>query len=72
MWPTHLRVVKIGRDFLRETFTRLCRETQVVGIETLSVQEMLQNYHLARAVADQGFGSFFMLLKYNRPRPELR
>ncbi len=65
---THLRVANIRQDFLHKTSTRLCRENQAVGIETLSVAGMMANHHLARAVADQGFGRFFSLLKYKARR----
>jgi putative transposase len=60
---THRRITHIRQDFLHKLSTRLCRENQAVGIETLSVQGMLANHRLARAVADQGFGRFFSLLK---------
>jgi putative transposase len=65
---THLRVANIRQDFLHKTSTRLCRENQAIGIETLSVKEMMANHHLARAVADQGFGKFFEMLKYKADR----
>jgi len=65
---THLRVANIRRDFLHKVSTRLCRENQAIGIETLSVQGMLANHHLARAVADQGFGQFFAQLRYKAER----
>jgi len=65
---THLRVATIRQDFLHKTSTRLCRENQAVGIETLSVAGMMANHHLARAVADQGFGRFFSLLQYKARR----
>ncbi len=64
----HLRVVNLRRDFLHKTSTRLCRENQAIGIETLSVQGMLANHRLARAVADQGFGQFFAQLRYKAQR----
>ncbi|MCY0900521.1 MAG: zinc ribbon domain-containing protein [Firmicutes bacterium] len=39
-----------------------------MGIERLSVQGMLANHHLARSVADQGFGQFFRMLRYKAQR----
>jgi putative transposase len=65
---THLRVANIRQDFLHKTSTRLCRENQAIGIETLSVQGMLANHHVAPAVADQGFGQFFAPLQDKAPR----
>lgn len=37
-------------------------------IETLSVKEMLQNHHLAQAIADQGFGRSFTRPEYKAER----
>ncbi len=65
---THRRAFNIRRDFLHKSSTRLCRENQALGIETLSVEGMMHNHHLARAIADQGFGQFFTLLKYKAER----
>jgi putative transposase len=65
---THLRVAHIRQDFLPKTSTRLCRENQAVGIETLAVAGMLANHHVARAVADQGFGRCFSLITYQAQR----
>ena len=42
---THRRVVNIRSDFLHKTSTRLGRENLAIGIETLSVDGMLQNHH---------------------------
>ena len=65
---SHLRVANLRQDFLHKTSSRLCRENQAIGIETLSVEGMLKNHHLAQAIADQGFGQFFTMLKYKAHR----
>ena len=65
---THLRVANLRRDFLHKTSTRLCRENQAIGIETLSVRGMMANRRLARSIADQGFGQCFALLRYKADR----
>ncbi len=56
------------RDFLHKTSTRLGRENPAIGSETLSVEGMMQNHHLARAIADQGLRQFFTMLKYKAER----
>ncbi len=61
---SHLRVANLRQDFLHQTSSRLCRENQAIGIETLSVEGMLKNHHLAQAIADHGFGQFFTILQY--------
>ncbi|MDA8195229.1 MAG: transposase, partial [Thermaerobacter sp.] len=47
---THLRIAHLRQDFLPKTSTRLCRENQAVGIETLSVKGMMANHRLARSI----------------------
>ncbi|MCY0897877.1 MAG: transposase [Firmicutes bacterium] len=65
---SHQRVAHMRQDFLHKTSTRLCRENQAIGIETLSIQGLMQNPRLARVTADQGFGQFFEMLKYKADR----
>ncbi len=65
---SHLRVANIRQDFLHKTSNRLCRENQTIGIETLAIEGMLKNHHLAQAIADQGFGQFFTILQYQADR----
>ncbi|MDA8194258.1 MAG: RNA-guided endonuclease TnpB family protein [Thermaerobacter sp.] len=65
---THLRIAHLRQDFLHKTSTRLCRENQAVGIETLSVKGMMANHRLARSIADQGFGQFYALWQYKADR----
>jgi putative transposase len=45
-------------------------ENQAIGIETLSVHHLMKNHPLAQAIADQGFGLFFTLMKYKEQRPD--
>ena len=66
--PNHVARTQLRQDFLPKTSTRLCRENQAVGIETLSVKGMMATHRLARSIADQGFGEFFALLQYQAPR----
>ena len=65
---SHLRVANLRQDFLHQTSSRLCRENLAIGIETLSIEGMLKNHHLAQAIADQGFGQFFTMLQYKADR----
>jgi putative transposase len=44
--------------------TRLIRENQVVCVESLAVKHLLHNHHLAKAIADVGWGELLRLLSY--------
>lgn len=48
----HARVKNIRGDFLHQLSTRLCRENQALGVESLAVKNLIRNGRLARAIAD--------------------
>lgn len=52
----HARIADRRRDFLHKLTTKLIRENQVVCVESLAVKHLLQNHHLAKAIADVGWG----------------
>lgn len=61
---THLRIANIRKDFLHKLSTRICRESQAVVLEDLSVANMVKNRHLALAVSDTGMGEFRRQCEY--------
>jgi putative transposase len=56
------------RDFLHRTSTQLARDHDVIVIEDLAVNNMVRNRHLARAIADCGWGEFRRQLGYKCQR----
>ena len=60
----HARVAAIREDFWNKITTRLCRENQAVGIETLNTSGMLRNHKLARAINDVGCSVFRQKMEY--------
>jgi putative transposase len=60
----YARVVDRRRDMLHQLTTRLVRENQAVGIENLSVRNMLGNHRLARAISDAASSQLRAMLTY--------
>lgn len=60
----HEKVANQRKDFLQKLSTKLIRENQSIAIESLSVQEMMQNRQLAQSIGDVGWGMFSDMLKY--------
>ena len=60
----HARIAHIRADALHHLTTDLVQRFDVIAIEELTVAGMLNNHHLARAIADRGFGEFRRQLKY--------
>jgi len=63
----HLRIANIRKDFLHKLSTRVCRESQAVVLEDLSVAGMVKNRHLALAISDTGMGEFRRQCEYKGP-----
>ena len=60
----HARVANIRADALRKATTSLAARYETIVAEDLNVVGMLANRRLARAIADQGFGTARRMLGY--------
>ena len=60
----HARITHLRREGLHQLTTSLTRRFHTIGIEDLNVKGMLSNRHIARAIADMGFGELRRQLEY--------
>ncbi|MCX4909490.1 RNA-guided endonuclease TnpB family protein [Streptomyces sp. NBC_00878] len=60
----HARIADRRRDHLHKATTRLVRENQTIVIEDLTVQNMVQNRSLARAISDAAWREMRNMLEY--------
>jgi putative transposase len=60
----HLRVANVRKDALHQVTSRLAKTKSAVVLEDLNVSGMVQNHHLAQAIADVGFYEFRRQMLY--------
>jgi len=60
----HMRVANVRKNALHQTTSMLARTKSAVVLEDLNVSGMVQNHHLAQAIADVGFHEFRRQLVY--------
>lgn len=61
---THRRVANLRREQSHQLTTALTREFGVIGVETLSVKNLMGNRRLARHISDVGWGMIAAQLSY--------
>lgn len=60
----HLRIKNTRKDFLAKLSSELAKTKSVICIEDLNIQGLLNNHSVARAISDEGWGTFRRMLKY--------
>jgi putative transposase len=59
----HLKIARQRKDHAHKTARRYVDSYAFIAVEDLRVQNMLQNRHLARAIADASWSAFINILK---------
>ncbi|MFB2980269.1 RNA-guided endonuclease InsQ/TnpB family protein [Microseira sp. BLCC-F43] len=58
------KISRIRSDFLHKLSRKIAHENQAIVVEDLAVKNMVKNPNLAKAISDQGWGTFLTMLKY--------
>lgn len=57
----HLKVSRCRKDFHHKVSTVLVRRFDAITVEDLNIRGMVKNHHLAQAINDVAWGSFFTM-----------
>jgi putative transposase len=64
----HARVRNLRHEHHHQVALKLIRLYGLIGVESLSVSNMLKNHSLARAISDAGWAGFVNVLRYKAER----
>jgi putative transposase len=59
----HLKVARCRRDFHHKASLDLVSRFDAITVEDLNIRGMVKNHHLAQAISDVAWGSFFTITK---------
>lgn len=62
------KLTNTRNDFLHKLSSTLVNENQVIGVETLSIKNLIKNRKLAKSFADSAIGSLYNMLEYKIER----
>jgi len=60
----HERITNQRNDFLHKTSFQIVSENQAIAVESLNVDGMMKNHHLAQGIGDVSWSTFFTMLEY--------
>ena len=60
----YLKVQRQREDFARKTANALVTSSDLIAYEDLKIRNMVRNRHLAKSIADAGWGNFLRWVKY--------
>ncbi len=60
----HEKIVNARKDYLDKISTEIVKNHDIIGMEDLSVSNMLKNYNLAKAISEVSWSQFKTMIEY--------
>jgi putative transposase len=60
----HEKIANARKDYLDKTSTEIVKNHDIIGMEDLSVSNMLKNHHLSKAISEVSWSQFKSMIEY--------
>ncbi|AGK55830.1 IS200/IS605 family element RNA-guided endonuclease TnpB [Bacillus sp. 1NLA3E] len=60
----HEKIVNVRKDYLDKISSKIVKNHDIIGMEDLSVSNMLKNHHLAKAISEVSWSQFKCMIEY--------